>query len=282
MFRRISLILFLIISNIVSAQVDIKRFSESQRIFFVAEEKNLLATTNNPASIGINDNNSGFILSYDFENLNYQGNSSAYISFNNFGFFYQDVYSINSVRLQNYAVSLSVGDDIISLGNSLRFINASYPDNDLNYFSFDGGILFKPLEFISFGLLARNINQIRLDSINYERYYSAGLGLFFLDKTFNLFAEAYFKDNSKIDNLTATTGLTITPIEILEIRAAVTLNPEDLKIIRNEQFQSIDLNYESFLGASVKLFEAIKIGAAVFFNDRGEKTSFTTFIALPL
>lgn len=282
MFRRISLILFLIISNIVSAQFDIKRFSESQRIFFVAEEKNLLATTNNPASIGINDNNSGLILSYDFENLNYQGNSSAHINFNNFGFFYQDVYNINSVRLQNYAVNLSVGDDIVSLGNSLRFINAKYSDHQLNYFSIDGGIIFKPLEFISFGLLARNINQIRLDSINYERNYSVGFGLLLLDKTFNLFAEAYFKDNSKFDNITATIGLTITPIEIWEIRAAVTLNPEDLRIIRSDQFQTIDLNYESFLGVSVKLLEAIKLGAAVFFNDRGEKTRFATFIALPL
>lgn len=282
MFRRISLIIFLIISNIVSAQFDIKRFSESQRIFFVAEEKNLLATTNNPASIGINDNNSGLILSYDFENLNYQGNSSAHINFNNFGFFYQDVYNINSVRLQNYAVNLSFGDDIISLGNSLRFINAKYSDYQLNYFSIDGGIIFKPLEFISFGLLARNINQIRLDSITYERNYSAGFGLLLLDKTFNLFAEASFKDNSKFDNLTATIGLTITPIDILELRAAVTLNPEDLKIIRSEQFQTIDLNYESFLGVSVKLLETIKLGTVVFFNDRGEKTRFTTFIALPL
>lgn len=282
MFKTISLILFLIISNIVSAQFDIKRFSESQRIFFVAEENNLLATINNPASIGLSDNNSGLILSYDFENLNYQGNSSVYISFNNFGFFYQDLYNINSVRLQNYAVNLSVGDEVISLGNSLRFIHAKYPGYDLNFFSFDGGILFKPLDFISFGLLARNINQIRLDSIDYNRNYSAGIGLLFLDRTFNLFAEADFKDNSKFDNIITTIGLTLSPTEILELRAAVTLNPEDLKILRSEQFQTIDLKYESFIAASVKLLEAIKIGAAVFFNDRGEKTSFTTFVALPL
>ena len=282
MFRIILLILFLITSNIVFAQVDLKRFSESQRIFFVAEEKNLLATTNNPASMGISDNNSGLILSYDFENLNYQGNSSAYISFNNFGFYYQDVFNINSVRLQNYAVNLSVGDDVISLGNSIRFINATYPDYKLNYFSFDGGIIFKPFNFFSIGILARNINQIILDSLDYSRSYTAGIGLLLLDKAFNLFAEADFKDDTKLKDIITTLGITISPIEILEVRAAVTLNPDDLITIQSQQFQIIDLNYESFLSASVKLLQALKIGGAVFFNDKGEKTRFTTFVALPL
>lgn len=282
MFRSVLIVFIFLLSSSIFAQFNLKRFSASQRIFFVAEENNLLATTNNPASIGISNNNSGLVIGYDFENLNSQGNSSVHINFNNFGFFYQDLYNINSVRLQNYAVNLSVGDEVISIGNSLRFINAKYPAYNLNFFSFDGGILFKPLDFISFGLIARNINNIRLDSVDYSRNYSAGVGLLFLDRTFNLFAEADFTDNNKFEDIITTLGLTLSPTEMLELRAAVTLNPEDLKILRNEQFQTIDLQYESFIAASVKLLEAIKIGAAVFFNDRGEKTSFTTFIALPL
>jgi hypothetical protein len=256
--------------------------TEIQRIFFVAEASGLGSTSHNPASMGIRQDNTGVLFGYDFDEFSSQGNSSAFITFSNFAFAYQDIYNINNVRLQNYTVNLSYGNDVISIGSSNRYTVAAYPSYQLKLFSFDAGFIFKPFSFLNLGFLARNLNEIKFDSLDYPRNYSAGIGLVLFDERFSLYADLDFKDNYKPKNSITTLGLVIIPVDILELRAGAVLNPDDLLILRDRTFQSIDINYQAFISASFLVGNTIRITAATKFNDRGEKTRFTAVIGFPL
>lgn len=280
--KRLILLFFIAYCTGIFAQQKLTRLTEMQRIFFVAEASGLGSTSHNPASMAIRTNNTGVLFGYDFDEFSSQGNSSAIIAFNNFAFAYQDIYNINDVRLQNYTVNLSYGNEVISIGSSNRYTVAGYPSYQLKLFSFDAGFIFKPFSFLNFGFLARNLNEIKFDSIDYPRNYSAGVGIVFFDEKFSLYADADFKDNYKLKNAVTTLGVVIIPIDILELRAGATLNPDDLIVIRDRTFQSIDINYQAFISASFLVENSIRITAATRFNDRGEKTRFAAVIGFPL
>jgi len=282
MMKRFVLILIISFSSGLQAQQSLTRLTEIQRIFFVAEASGLGSTSHNPASMGIRQDNTGVLFGYDFDEFSSQGNSSAFITFSNFAFAYQDIYNINNVRLQNYTVNLSYGNDVISIGSSNRYTVAAYPSYQLKLFSFDAGFIFKPFSFLNLGFLARNLNEIKFDSLDYPRNYSAGIGLVLFDERFSLYADLDFKDNYKPKNSITTLGLVIIPVDILELRAGAVLNPDDLLILRDRTFQSIDINYQAFISASFLVGNTIRITAATKFNDRGEKTRFTAVIGFPL
>jgi len=110
------LIVIFILSNTLYAQQDIKRLTELQKIFFVSETASMAATSFNPAGMSMRRNNGGVIIGYDFDEFSNQGNSSVFLSTDNFGISYQDVYNINNIRLLNYAINLSIGNEYISIG----------------------------------------------------------------------------------------------------------------------------------------------------------------------
>lgn len=280
--NRLFIILLLLCPFSLNAQQGLTRLTEMQKIFFVSEASGLGSTSHNPASIGLRTDNTGVIFGYDFDEFSSQGNSSVHVTFNNFGFVYQDIYNFNDIRLQNYAMNLSYGNDHISIGSSNRYTVASYTSYQLKLFSFDAGFIFKPFSFLNFGFLARNLNEIKFDSLDYPRNYSAGAGLILFDEKLSIYADFDFKDNSQIKNSIATLGLVIIPIEGFEFRTGAVLNPEDLLIIRDADFQLIDINYQAFISASFLVGNTIRITAATQFNDRGEKTRFAAIIGFPL
>jgi hypothetical protein len=276
-------VIFIITCNAgLFAQQGLTRLTEMQKLFFVAEASGLGSTSHNPASMGIRNDNTGVLFGYDFDEFSSQGNSSAIIAFNNFAFTYQDIYNINNVRLQNYTINLAYGNEVISIGSANRYTVSGYPSYQLKLFSFDAGLIFKPFGFLNFGFLARNLNEIKFDSIDYPRNYSAGIGLVLFDEKFSLYADADFKDNYKLKNAVTTLGIVIIPIDILELRAGAVLNPDDLIVIRDRTFQSIDINYQAFVSAGFLVENTIRITAATRFNDRGEKTRFAVVIGFPL
>lgn len=268
-------------TNILFAQPDITRLTELQKIFFVSEASGLASTSYNPAAMGIGFDNNGVILGYDFDDFNSQGNSSVFLTSNNIGISYQDIYNTNNIRLQNYSVNLSIGNESIAIGTTNRYIIAKYSSYNLKLFSFDAGIILKPLSFISFGLLARNLNEVKFDSLNYVRNYTAGIGLIFFDETLKLFADVDFKDNSIIKDLGSTIGIVISPFNLFEFRGGVVLNPEDIIDLRNDNPRIIELKYETFISASFLIKNTIRITASTRFNNMGERTRFSAVFGFP-
>ena len=261
-----------------------------QKIFFVSEASGLASTSYNPAAMSMRADNNGVILGYDFDEFKIQGNSSVFLTSNNIGISYQDVYSINNVRLQNYSVNISVGNEYFSIGTTNRYTLAKYPLYNLDQFSFDAGIIFKPASFISFGFLARNLSEIKLDSLNYVRNYTAGIGLIFFDEALRLYADADFKDNAKFDDLSGTLGLVISPLNLFEFRGGLVLNPNDILSLREDDLNItelsdiiiINLKYEAFVSASFLIKDTIRATAAARFNDVGERTRFSIVFGFPL
>ncbi|MDP2365082.1 MAG: hypothetical protein Q8M94_15100, partial [Ignavibacteria bacterium] len=119
-------IIIFILSTVLYAQQDIMRLTELQKIFFVSETASMAATSFNPAGMNMRRNNNGVVIGYDFDEFSNQGNSSAFLSTDYFGISYQDVYNINNVRLLNYAINLSIGNEFISIGTSNRYTIAKY------------------------------------------------------------------------------------------------------------------------------------------------------------
>jgi len=282
MKRIISFLVVIIYSGLLIAQPDMTRLTEMQKIFFVAEASGLASTSYNPAAMSIRPDNNGVVLGYDFDEVNVQGNSSVFLTMDNIGISYQDIYNINNVRLQNYAINLSIGNEYFSIGTNNRYTMASYPAYDLKLFSFDAGIILRPASFISLGLLARNLSEVRFDSLNYIRNYTAGIGLTFFDETLNLYADADFKDNSKLDDISGTVGLVIAPLNLFEFRGGVVLNPDNILEIKDGSLKVIDIKYEAFVSASFLIRDAIRITAAARFNDAGERTRFAAVFGFPL
>lgn len=281
MNKFLAIILFLNYTLLI-AQSGIVRLTEMQKIFFVSEASGLASTSYNPAAIGLRTDNTGVLFGYDFNNFSSQGNASVFLTFKNFGASYQDVYDINDVRLQNYSINFSVGNDWISVGNSNRYTIASYPSYRLKLFSFDGGVIFKPFDFLNFGFLARNINEIRIDSLDYPRNYTAGIGLILFDEKFSIYVDADFNDNTGIKNAITKLGFVIIPAENFEFRLGTVVNPDDLIVIKGKNTQLIDLNYQAFISVSFLIENTLRLTAAAQFNDRGEKTKFSTVLGFPL
>ncbi|MEO8233258.1 MAG: hypothetical protein ABI638_13320 [Ignavibacteriota bacterium] len=276
------LILLFLLSSVIYSQQDISRLTELQKIFFVAEESGQASTTYNPAGMSMRKANKGVVIGYDFDEFNNQGNSSVFLSSDNIGIAYQDVYNVNNIRLLNYAVNLSIGNEYISVGTSNRYTIAQYPLYDLKLFSLDAGLNLKPASFLSLGLIARNLNQIKFDSLNYTRNYTAGIGLIFFDEALSLYADIDFKDNTVVNDLSGTIGLVIAPLNLFEFRGGVVLNPNNILELRNDHPKLVDLKYEAFVSASFLIKNAIRITAATRFNDLGERTRYMMVFGFPL
>lgn len=280
--KRVYALIILLQTCLLFAQPDMTHLTEMQKIFFVSEASGLAATSNNPASISINQGNTGVVVGYDFDDVKIQGNSSVFLTLNNGGISYQDIYNINNVRLQNYTVNLSIGNEYFSIGTINRFTKASYSLYEIEKFSFDAGIIIRPASFLSVGLLARNLGEVSFDHLNYIRNYTAGIGLTFSDETYNLYADADFKDDSKIDEISGKLGLVIAPLNLLEFRAGVILNPEDILEIRGSNVSITNMKYESFLSSGFLIKNTIRITVAAKFNNTGKRTRFTVVFGLPL
>ncbi len=275
------IILIFLLSGVIYSQ-DISRLTELQKIFFVSEESGLASTAYNPAGMSMRKSNKGVVIGYDFDEFKNQGNSSVFLSSDNIGFSYQDVYNVNNIRLLNYAVNLSIGNEYVSIGTSNRYTIAQYPLYDLKLFSLDAGIIFKPASFLSIGLLARNLNQATFDSLNYVRNYTAGFGLIFLNETVSLYADVDFKDNTVINDIAGTIGLVVAPLNLLEFRGGVVLNPSNILELREGSPKLIDLKYEAFVSASFLIKNTIRVTAATRFNDLGERTRYMVVFGFPL
>ena len=281
MYKLITLLILLQSISIVG-QYKITRLTEMQKLFFVAEASDLASTSYNPAAMSVNLGDHGILLGYDFNDFNKQGNSSVFFNMDNLGFSYQDIYNFNNIRLLNYAVNISIGNNILSIGTINRYTIAKYGDYDLKEFSFDAGLIFRPIPILSIGILARNLGETQFDSLAYNRNYTAGIGLTFLDETLGLYVDVDFVDGSQLKDASGIIGLLVAPLNLFEFRGGVILNPNDLINIKASEAELIKLKYEAFLSTSFLVKDQIRLTLATQFNDKGEKTRITAIFGFPL
>jgi hypothetical protein len=254
---------------IVFAQEDISRVSQTNRIFFISELNGLTANIVNPAGLSIKPNDDGFLLSYDFLNFNDQGNSFASFSMGNFGFSYLDIYSFDDFRIQNYAFNLSIGGEFLAVATSNKIVSVKYPGSSKDVFNVDASIIFRPANSVSLSFIARNLGEPNIDSLDFSRNYTAGLGIFLFNNVIQLFGEIDFKKNESIDkNVAGSAGIVLQPVDIFELRAGA--------------YRNYNKVYEGFLAFSFLIENSFRIMASARFNEEQTRTRYSAIIVLPL
>jgi hypothetical protein len=251
------------------AQDDLHRIPQVNRIFFISEIDGLTANIVNPAGLSIKPNDDGFLFSYDFVESNQQGNSFSSFSMGNFGFSYQDIYNYNNIRMQSYSANLSIGGEFLAVATSNQIVDISYIDNSRSVFNVDAGIIMRPAKSVSISFIARNLSEPDIDSLDFSRNYTAGIGIFLFNDVLKLFGEVDFKKSDEVNkDVAGNAGIVIRPIDILEIRAGAYRNPEK--------------TYEGFLAASFLIENSFRILASTRFNEDQEKVRFSAMLVLPL
>lgn len=258
---------FFVFQNI-SAQGNLARVSDIQKTFYIAEASSLYANFVNPAGLSLNTDDDGLVLGYDFTDLNKQGNSLLSLSMGNLGFFYQDIYNYNDIRLQNYALNISVGGKFLSIGTTNRLISTSINGNSLD-FSVDLGIIIKPVSLLSVAFMARNLNDPDIDGLDFGRSYTIGAGVYLYNDLLNIFAEFDFKEKTEINKSVAgAAGLVTSPVNFLEIR---------LGIYRNHVEK-----YEGFISFGFLIQNSLRVLGSLRYNDTIERSRYSIIVSLPL
>lgn len=267
--NKLFIILLLLFFTNLFAQRDINRISELQKIYFISETNSLTTNFVNPAALSIGKNDDGFLLSYDFKETNKQGNTLGALSLGNLGFSYQNIYNINNLQLTNYALNLSVGGDLLSFGTSNKIVTIKYSESQKSHFIIDAGVIIQPLPILSIGLLASNIGDIKLDSLQYNQFYSVGAKISFVKNIFDVFIQTDFMNSEELNtNIQGSAGFSIKPVNFLELRTWV--------------MGTKNLINEGILTALFKIENGLILSASAHFNDEQEQTRYNAMIAIPL
>jgi len=245
------IIYFILLSiSVLCAQPKIARLSQLNRIFFITETNGLTANIVNPAGLSIKQGDDGFLFGYDFVS-------------------YQDIYSYNNIRLQNYAVNLSLGGEFLAIGTSNKIVGARYPTYSKSVFNIDASLIFRPAKSVSIGFVARNLGEPEIDSLDFKRNYTAGLGIFLLNNVFQVFGEIDFAKYDEVNkNVSGSAGIVLQPVDIFELRAGAYRNPDKV--------------YEGFLAFSFLIENSFRVMASARFNENKERTRYSAIIILPL
>ena len=265
-----SLVIILIsFCSLVHAQVDLHRVSQVNRIFFISEIDGFTANIVNPAALSIKPDDDGFLFSYDFVESNNQGNSFGSFSMGNFGFSYQDLYNYNDIRMQSYAANLSIGGEFLAIATSNKIVSVSYPTYSNDFFSVDAGIILRPAKSVGLSFVARNLSEPTVDSLDFNRNYTAGIGIYLFNDVLKLFGEIDFKKNDDVNKDAAgNVGIVLQPINILEIRVGT--------------YRDHEKNYEGFLACSFLIENSFRLLVSTRFNENEQALRYSAMLVLPL
>lgn len=263
------IIIIFSVSTLAFAQVDLNRISQANRIFFTSEINGLTANVVNPAALSINSNDDGFLFGYDFIETNNQGNSLASFSMGNFGFTYQDIYNYDNIRVQSYSANLSIGGDFLAIGTFNKINIVSYPTYSSSFFSVDAGIIIRPAKSVSLSYVARNLGEPTVDSLNFSRYYTAGIGIFLFNDVLQLFGEIDFNQGEDVNENTAgSAGIVLHPISILQLRAGT--------------YRDQTKNYEGFIALNFLIENSFGLLVSARFNEDEEALWYSIMLMVPL
>ena len=262
-------ILYIIFYFSLAAQTDLNNLSELQKIYFIAETNSLTTNFVNPAALSINKNDDGLLLSYDFFEEQNQGNTLASLSMGNLGFVYQDIYNINNLRLSTYSLNLSVGGSFLSIGSANKIVNVNYGEHQKSSFILDAGIIVQPIPYLSIGFMAKNIGNVKIDSIKYDQSYTLGGKITIVKGIFDLFIQTDFRNSNELNtNVQASGGFSVTPVNFFEYRTWL----QGTKSLINE----------GILSGIFKIENGVVISASAHFNSDKKRSRYNAMLALPL
>jgi hypothetical protein len=264
-----NIILFVFLVNISFAQPELSRLSQANRIFFVSEISGPTSNIVNPAGLAVRPDDDGALITYDFIDLNEQGNTFVSFSMGDLGISYQDIYRYDDIRIQSYSLNLSIGGEVLSIGTSNKIMSIGYSKSDRQFFNIDIGLLFRPAESINLSFVARNLGEPAADSLDFVRNYTFGAGISLFNEFLQLYTEIDFKEKTRVsNNLTGIAGIVLSPINFLELRLGVYKSP--LK------------NYEGLLTFSFLIEKSFRLLASTRFNEEKERTRYSLMVVLPL
>jgi len=191
----------------------------------------------NPGGIGWQDN-IDLYLSKSISGLN-QINAYGCLGIANIGFQKFSPWSAAAVTpgstqypdIQKYSAGVGYPLlDGLQAGITYNYNQILYKDNTQNLSSFDAGILYRPSQVLSLGLVLRNINQPsykdidKNQDVSINRVYSGGLGLRpFGDKlTFTL--DAFYKEGDPPEKISGFAGFEAEPFDGFLLNGRVNLD----------------------------------------------------------
>ncbi len=213
-----------LLPNALLAQIAVPPQHELQRIFFITEVRGLTAATINPAGLSIQPDDDGVLLSYDFIETKERGNIEAAMSMGSLGFAFEEFPVMSNgeeQRFRMYSLSLAVGGKFLSVGTSNKLIDAG---NASLVYSVDAGFILQPVKGVMLAGVGRNLTEPAIPGYDFSRSYTAGFGLFLLERQIKLMAEADWNERTKfLDDARYRGALAISPVAGLEFRAGVFL-----------------------------------------------------------
>jgi len=119
---------------------------------------------------------------------------------------------------------------------------------DSNIHSFDAGLLIRPARFLSFGLVARNLNTPFVGDQQIRRAYALGVGVRPLGERLTLTADAQWDEGDPVQGITGLFGVETEPIDGILLRGSVDLRGQFM-LGAGFQFELLNAGYyHSFNG----------------------------------
>lgn len=193
--------------------------SEIEQTGFIATSMGMYATQINPAGLAIEDGDDGVLFSRIFstESDDYQNN--FLISMNDVGFSYQkDETELTGEDYiyECYQLSLSVGNEIIAVGNTTKWIRTEYHDKVKETPNSDIGLIFRPIGNFSLAMMVKNISEQEIITGfgSPKRNYVAGSSALLFDRHLVFNAEAIWNETThNLDESVIKTGVNFYPID---------------------------------------------------------------------
>lgn len=171
-----------------------------------------------------------------------RGQFSANLGLPNFSLGFQQFQADILGDLRKFSASYTYPmSDFISFGVGYHLTQEVNAANS-NIHSFDAGLLIRPAQFLSFGLVARNLNTPFVGSRQIRRAYVAGLGVRPFGERLTLTADMQWDEGDDVKAISALFGIEAEPLEGILLRGSVDLQGQFM-LGAGFQFDLINAGY---------------------------------------
>ncbi len=171
-----------------------------------------------------------------------RGHFSGFVGFPNLSLGFQQFQSGTLGDLRKFSAAYTYPfSEIISFGVSYHLTQqVNIANSSVN--SLDAGLLIRPARFLSFGLVARNLNTPFVGSQQIRRAYVAGVGVRPFGERLTLTADAQWDEGDSVQGISALFGFETEPIDGVLLRGGVDLKGQ-FTLGAGIQFESLNAGY---------------------------------------
>lgn len=202
--------------------------SEITRTRFIATSRGIYAAMLNPAGLAINRADDGILLNHNASDQDKEDREWNFLlSMGNLGFAFQrDWFKHNEQEymLNLYKLSLAVGNRIIAMGSTTKWIETTWADTtsdekDNHTVDLDIGVMFRPSHRISLAAMVSNPAEAEItEGHRLEPVYCAGLAALLAGERVMLNAEGQWtEDTDTLDDVVFRAGGSIYPVQNLNL-----------------------------------------------------------------